>query len=130
MRFDRAYTARLGLSFAVPLGFRLAGLAKYYDGQPFTRKIIVSGLNQGPFYIQSFPRGVARYEFNMTVDLRLEKEVSLGRAKGRVFLDGYNIFNWAMATEENEWTGPEFPLRYATEVQPPRVFRIGISYEF
>jgi hypothetical protein len=130
MRFDRAYTARLGLSFAVPMGFRLAGLAKYYDGQPFTRKIVVSGLNQGPFYIQSFPRGVARYEFNMTVDLRLEKEIGLGRAKGRVFLDGYNIFNWAMATEENEWTGPEFPLRYATEVQPPRVFRIGISYEF
>jgi hypothetical protein len=130
MRFDRAYTARLGLSFAVPLGFRLAGLAKYYDGQPFTRKIIVGGLNQGPFYIQSFPRGVARYEFNMTVDLRLEKEIGLGQAKGRIFLDGYNIFNWAMATEENEWTGPEFPLRYATEVQPPRVFRIGISYEF
>lgn len=130
IRFDRAYTARLGVSFAAPLGFRLAGLVKYYDGQPFTRKIIVNGLNQGPFYIQSFPRGVARYEFNMTVDLRLEKAIGLGRAKGRIFLDGYNIFNWAMATEENEWTGPEFPLRYATDVQPPRVFRIGISYEF
>jgi len=130
LRFDRAYTARLGVSFAVPLGFRLAGLIKYYDGQPFTRKIIVSGLNQGPFFIQSFPRGVARYEFNMTVDLRLEKTVALGQAKGRIFLDGYNIFNWAMATEENEWTGPDFPLRFATEVQPARVFRLGIGYDF
>jgi hypothetical protein len=130
IRFDRAYTARLGSSFALPLGFRLAGLVKYYDGQPFSRKIIILGLNQGPFYIQSFPRGVARYEFNMTVDLRLEKAISLGRAKGRIFLEGYNVFNWALATEENEWTGSEFPLRYATEVQPPRVFRIGMSYEF
>jgi len=130
LRFDRAYTARLGVSFPLPFGFRLAGLAKYYDGQPFSRKIIVTGLNQGPFYVQSFPRGVARYEFNMTVDLRLEKTIALGRALGRVFLDAYNIFDWALATQENEWTGPEFPLRYATEVQSPRVIRLGMRYEF
>jgi len=130
LRFDRAYTARLGVSFPLPFGFRLAGLAKYYDGQPFSRKIIVTGLNQGPFYIQSFPRGVARYEFNMTVDLRLEKTIALGRARGRVFLDAYNIFDWALATQENEWTGPEFPLRYATEIQSPRVIRLGMRYEF
>ena len=130
LRFDRAYTARLGVCFPLPFGFRLAGLAKYYDGQPFSRKIIVTGLNQGPLYIQSFPRGVARYEFNMTVDLRLEKTIALGRARGRVFLDAYNIFNWALATQENEWTGPEFPLRYATEIQSPRVIRLGVRYEF
>jgi hypothetical protein len=130
LRFDRAYTARLGLSVPLPFGIRLAGLAKYYDGQPFSRKIIISGLNQGPIYVQAFPRGVARYEFNMTVDLRLEKTIAIGSSRGRVFLDAYNIFDWAQATQENEWTGLEFPLRYATEVQSPRVFRVGIRYEF
>lgn len=130
LRFDRAYTARLGASIPVPHGFRLAALVKYYDGQPFARKIIVSGFNQGPFYVQAFSRGVARYEFNMTVDVRLEKVLSLGKAKGRIFLDGYNIFNWALATEEDEWTGPEFTLRYAAEVESPRAFRLGFSYEF
>jgi hypothetical protein len=130
LRFDRAYTARLGVSFPLLSGFRLGVLAKYYDGQPFSRKIIVAGLNQGPFYVQAFPRGVARYEFNMTVDLRLEKTIALGSARGRVFLDAYNIFNWALATQENEWTGPEFPLRYATEIQSPRVIRLGVRYEF
>ena len=130
LRFDRAYTARLGASVEIPLGLRLATLMKYYDGQPFARKIIVLGLNQGPFYIQAFSRGVARYEFNMTVDVRLEKVFSLGKAKGKIFLDGYNIFNWAMATQENEWTGPEFILRYATEIESPRVFRVGFAYEF
>jgi hypothetical protein len=130
LRFDRAYTARLGTSLIIPLDFRLAALVKYYDGQPFSRKIIVSGFNQGPFYVQAFYRGQARYEFNMTVDLRLEKTIAFGRSRARVFLDGYNIFNWALATEENEWTGPEFVLRFATEVQSPRVFRIGVSYEF
>jgi hypothetical protein len=130
LRFDRAYTARLGVSLPLPFGFRLAGLAKYYDGQPFSRKIIVTELNQGPFYIQAFSRGVARYEFNMTVDLRLEKIIPVGRTRGRIFVDAYNIFNWALATQENEWTGPEFTLRYATEVQSPRVIRFGVRYEF
>jgi hypothetical protein len=130
LRFDRAYTARLGWSVPIPAGFRLSGLVKYYDGQPFSRKIIVTGLNQGPFYVQAFSRGVARYEFNMTVDLRLEKSIPLGKARGRIFLDIYNVFNWALATEENEWTGPDFTLRYATEVQSPRVARLGIRYEF
>jgi hypothetical protein len=47
-----------------------------------------------------------------------------------MFVDGYNIFNWANATQENEWTGPEFVLRFATEVQSPRVFRVGLAYDF
>jgi hypothetical protein len=130
LRFDRAYTARLGWSIPVPLGFRLSGLVKYYDGQPFSRKIIITGFNQGPFYVQAFSRGVARYEFNMTVDLRIEKVISLGEASGRIFFDVYNLFDWALATQENEWTGPDFTLRYATEVQSPRVFRVGVRYEF
>jgi len=130
LRFDRAYTARLGMSVPCPFGFRLAGLAKYYDGQPFSRKIVITGLNQGPFYIQAHPRGVSRYEFNMTVDVRLEKAIAVGKTRARVFLEAYNIFDWALATEENEWTGPEFTLRYATEVQFPRTVRVGIRYEF
>jgi len=130
LRFDRGYTARLGAGVAVPLGFRLSTLISYYDGQPFTRKIIVTGMNQGPFYVQASPRGRKRYEFNMTVDVRLEKVFNLGQAKGKIFLDGYNIFNWACATKEYEWTGPEFTLRNATEIISPRVFRLGFSYEF
>jgi hypothetical protein len=130
LRFDRAYTARMGVSFPLPFGFRLAGLAKYYDGQPFSRKIIVTGLNQGPIYVQAFSRGVARYEFNMTVDLRLEKTIPMGGSCGRIFIDAYNVFDWAKATEEYEWTGPEFLLRYATEIQSPRVLRVGVRYEF
>jgi hypothetical protein len=130
LRFDRAYTARLGLSIPLPLGFRLAGLVKYYDGLPFTRKIIVTGFNQGPFYVQAFYRGQARCEFNMTVDLRVEKAMAVGKTRARFFLDAYNVFDWALATAENEWSGPEFTLRFATEVQSPRVFRVGIRYEF
>ncbi len=128
--FDRGYTARLGFKYSAPLKFIFSGIIKYYDGQPFSRKIIIEGLNQGPFYIQAHPSGVARYEFNSTVDLRVEKKIHVGNSVLRLILDGFNVLNMALATEENEWTGAEFPLRYATEIQSPRVLRMGISYEF
>jgi hypothetical protein len=130
LNFDRGYTGRIGLSFSAPWGLRIGSLVKYYDGQPFARKIIVRGMNQGPFYIMAHPRGVSRYEFNMTVDIRVEKAFDLGKAKIRIIVDGFNIFNSALATAENEWTGSEWPLRFATEIQSPRIFRIGLAYEF
>lgn len=130
MRFDRAYTGRIGLNFLAPFGMRIGCLIKYYDGQPFARKIVVEGMNQGPFYIQAHPRGVARYEYNRTVDVRLEKIFRLKKAKMRIIIDAFNILNRGLATEENEWTGPEFPLRFATEIQSPRMFRLGVCYEF
>jgi len=130
LRFDRAYTARLGFSLFLPADFRAGFIFKYYDGQPFSRKIIVTGLRQGPVIIQAFPRGIARYEFNLTVDFRLEKTWSLLGTRSSLFIEGYNIFNQHLATEENEWTSPQFPLRFATEIQSPRVFRLGLKIEF
>jgi len=130
MRFDRAYVGRIGFNLLAAFGIRIAGLIKYYDGQPFARKIIVRGLNQGPFYIQAHPRGIARYEYNRTVDIRLEKTFSSSKGKIRFVLDVFNLLNRGLATQENEWTGPEFPLRFATEIQSPRVFRLGLVYEF
>lgn len=130
VRFDRAYTGRLGFNYLAPYGIRIGCIIKYYDGQPFARKIIIEGLNQGPFYIQAHPRGVARYEYNRTIDIRIEKIIRINKSRLRLILDGFNILNRGFATEENEWTGPEFPLRYATEIQSPRVFRLGLSYEF
>ncbi len=130
LRFDRGYTGRIGLASDLGAGFRFGALVKYWDGQPFARKIIIPDLPQGPFYIMAHPRGVARYEFNMNVDLRLEKEFRLGRGAVRVLLDGFNITNFHLATAENPWTGPEWPLRFATEIEPPCVIRLGLRYEF
>ena len=129
-RWDRGYTGRLGLTYKAPFGFVLSCIIKYYDGQPFTRKIIVTEMNQGPFYIQAHPRGKMRYEYNRTIDIRIEKDFFIGKSRLRFILDGFNLTNRSLATEENEWTSLEFPLRYATEIQSPRVFRLGIAYEF
>ncbi len=128
--FDRAYTGRIGMNYLAPFGIKLGCVIKYYDGQPFARKIIVPDLTQGPFYINANPRGLSRYEYNRTVDIRIEKNFPLKKGNLRVILDGFNIINRNLATEENEWTSPEYPLRYATEIQSPRVFRVGLAYEF
>jgi len=130
LQFDRAYTGRIGFNYLAPFNIRLGSVVKYYDGQPFARKIIVTGMNQSPFYIQAHPRGVSRYEYNLTVDIRIEKIFDWRKGKFRIILDGFNVLNANLATEENEWTGPEYPLRYATEIQSPRVFRLGLAYEF
>jgi hypothetical protein len=130
LRFDRAYTIRIGLYYLAPYDINLGCIIKYYDGQPFSRKIIVDDFNQGPFYIQAHSRGAVRYEFSLTLDLRIEKAFPIGSSKLRLILDGFNILNSGLATEENQWTGPEFKLRYATEIQSPRVFRLGLAFEF
>lgn len=130
LRFDRAYTVRIGLNYLAPFDINFGCVIKYYDGQPFSRKIIVENMNQGPYYIQAHSRGAVRYEFNLTLDLRIEKAIRIGKSKLRFLLDGFNILNSGLATEENQWTGPEFKLRYATEIQSPRVFRLGLAYEF
>jgi len=129
-RFDRAYTIRLGLARDLPFDTRIGLVAKYYDGQPFTRMIIVEGLTQGPVLIQAHPRGVARYEFNMTVDLRLEKLFRFSFGTIRLMADVFNLFNQNLATEEGAWTGPDFPRRFATDIQSPRTFRLGLNIEF
>ncbi len=130
LRFDRAYTGRIGFALRLPLGFRLGYILKYYDGQPFARLIAVTGFRQGPFLVMAHPRGIARYEFNMTNDVRIQKEFAAGPGVLRVILDGYNIFNQHLATAEDARTRPEFPLRFATEIQSPRTFRLGLSYDF
>lgn len=130
VRFDRAYTARLGLRYLAPFGIVFSGIVKYYDGQPFSRMIIVPDLNQGPFTIQANPRGLSRYEYNRTIDIRIEKMFNIGKTNLRLILDGFNLTNRNLATEENAWTSDIYPLRYATEIQSPRVFRLGIAYEF
>ena len=55
MRFDRTYTGRIGINFLALFGIRIGCIVKYYDGQPFARKIIVSGMNQGPFISKHIP---------------------------------------------------------------------------
>ncbi|MCP2519470.1 carboxypeptidase-like regulatory domain-containing protein [Candidatus Aminicenantes bacterium AC-335-K20] len=133
--FDRAFVGKLGFNINLPHGFHLSGVVKYYDGRPFARRLIIKGLNQGPIFIMAGLRGherdgKMRTEYNLTADLRLEKRIKIKNTYLRLIFDIFNLTNANLATREYDLTGYQFPLRYATEIQSPRVARLGIVYEF
>jgi hypothetical protein len=132
--FDRAYTARIAAYYVVPFGIRLACMAKYYDGRPFGRKLIIRNLTQSPFYVMATPRGQPggfRTESHANVDLRAEKEFLLSdRKRLSVIVDIYNLLNGNNKTIENDLTGPEFPERIALEFMSPRSVHLGLRLRF
>jgi hypothetical protein len=138
--FDRAFLGKLAGAYQLPWDMQISGVAKYYDGLPFGRKLIVTGLNQGPFYILATPRGNSlgtsnkpsghRVEFNFTLDVGIEKTFRLGEEQLGVRLDVFNLLNTNNNTRESDLSGPNFNARIPLEIEAPRVFRLGIKCEF
>jgi hypothetical protein len=116
--FDRAFTGKLALTARAPGALDLGLSIRYWDGQPFARHLFFPDLGQGFTVVQAFPRGRLRYAFNMTVDVRLERELTLGRARLGLGLDVFNLFNQTLQTGEDVTSGPRF--RTPTFVQPAR----------
>ena len=116
--FDRAFTAKLALTARGPFGIDIGTAIRYWDGLPFARQIFFPDLGQGFTIVQAYPRGRLRYAFNMTVDVRLEREFPLGRTRLTLGLDAFNLFNQTLQTGENVRSGADF--RDPTYVQPAR----------
>jgi hypothetical protein len=116
--FDRAFTGKLALTAQAPGELALGVSIRYWDGQPFARHLFFPDLGQGFTIVQAFPRGRLRYAFNMTVDVRLEREFPLGRARLGLAMDVFNLFNQTLQTGEDVTSGPQF--RTPTFVQPAR----------
>ncbi len=138
--FDRAFLGKILAVYELPGDMQISSVVKYYDGLPFGRKLIVTGMNQGPFYILATPRGNRfltgnrqngyRVEFNITVDLGIEKVFRVGEQRIRARLDIFNLLNGNNNTRESDMSGPKFASRVAVEIQSPRVLRLGMQYEF
>jgi hypothetical protein len=116
--FDRAFTGKLALTADAPFELDLGLSIRYWDGQPFARHLFFPDLGQGFTIVQAFPRGLLRYSFNMTVDVRLEREVRLGPAGLNLAFEVFNLFNQTLQTGEDVTSGPQF--RTPTFVQPAR----------
>jgi len=102
-------------------------VARYQDGQPFARLVIVPGLAQGTEFVPAVPNGRHRFEFAITVDARIEKGFHLGRARLAAVAEAFNLLANAHEVEEDVVTGPAF--RTPTASQPPRVFRVGVRLD-
>jgi hypothetical protein len=125
--FDRAYVGKWSGSYHAPGDVRVAFVARYQDGQPFSR-IVVADLSTGPEVIQAYAPGRTRFTYTATVDTRVEKGFRVGRARAAVQLDVFNLTNHRNEVEEDVLTRPTF--RLSTAVQPPRTLRLGFRVEF
>jgi hypothetical protein len=126
--FDRAFTAKSVFTFEAPRGFWIAGVTRYWDGQPFARFIELPHLGQGFTVVNAFPRGRLRYTYNLTLDLRIQRELRVGRIALTASLDVFNALNQALETEENARSGERF--RETVAIQPARTLRGELRWRF
>jgi len=125
---DRAYTIKIAGAWHAPGGLRVGTVARYQDGQPFARVVVVPDLRQGADFIMAIPRGRARFTFAVTWDARVEKTFTVGRSQLSAVLEAFNLLDNVNETEEDVVSGPAY--RTPTFVQPPRTFRGGVRIAF
>jgi len=126
---DRAYVIKWTTVYRFPSDIRLGAIARYQDGQPFSRLVVVPGLAQGADMVQAFSRGQSRFGLTGTLDVRLQKGFRLGsRRVVDVIADVYNLPGMHKEVEEYVVTGDRF--RTPTAVQPPRAVHLGFRMSF
>jgi len=126
---DRQYNFRVATAYKLPHDLSFGVVARYQDGQPFSRMVVVPGLNQGVDAVRAFRSGKSRFTFTGTLDIRVQKGVALpGGGRAALVLDGYNVINMDKEVEEWVVTGPDY--RTPTAAQPPRAIHIGLRVSY
>ena len=127
--FDRGYVGKILGVFTLPGQTTLGIVARYQDGQPFSRLAIFSSLNQGPEAIMAYGNGrPTRFKFISTTDVRLQKAFAFGTGQATIIIDAFNVFNIGREVEEYVLTTPTF--RTVTAIEPPRTIRVGLRFAF
>ncbi len=135
--FDRAYVGKIQGSYRLPPpwgGIEVGSVADYMDGLVFARQLPVAGLPQGPFLVattvRGSPEGGNRAQYVINWDLRLSRQFVLPAGRFAVWIDVLNVTNAGQRIQENDLSGPTFNLRLPVAIQPPRLVRLGLRYEF
>ena len=122
---DRQYTVRIASAVRLPYRVTFGAIARYQDGQAFSRMVAVPNLAQGADAVRAFRSGKSRFTFTGTLDLRVQKALALGGGRQvSVFVDAFNVLNMDKEVEEWVVTGPMF--RTPTAAQPPRSVHLGV----
>jgi hypothetical protein len=125
---DRAFTIKWTTVYRLPGDIRFGAIARYQDGQPFSRLVLAPELNQGIEAVRPYPNGRNRFTFTGSLDLRLQKGFALGAAGVDAIVDFYNLLTRGNEVEEYVVTGPAF--RTPTAIQPPRSVHAGLRVTF
>jgi hypothetical protein len=125
---DRGFTIKWTTVYRMPYEITLGAIARYQDGQPFSRIVVVPDLNQGTEAVQAYANGGTRFTFTGSLDLRLQKGFRVGAARIDALFDAYNLLTRSNEVEEYVFTGPAF--RTPTAIQPPHSVHLGLRLTF
>ena len=125
---DRAFTIKWTTVYRFPWDIRVGAIARYQDGQPFARLVVVPGLNQGAEAVRAYENGLTRFTFTGSLDLRLQKGFAVGKSRIDGIVDLYNLATRSNEVEEYVVTGPDF--RAPTAIEPPRSIHLGVRLTF
>jgi hypothetical protein len=125
---DRSHVAKLAGIYHFPRRIHLGAIARYQDGQPFSRVVIVPNLTQGTTAVRAYKNGGTAFTYTGTLDIRLQKLFVAGRSEVAAIVDIYNLPNMGKEVSEYVVSGPMF--RRPTALQPPRTGVIGLRVTF
>ena len=113
-------------------GWNLSSVFRRQSGSGWARSVFVGGLRQGVETVRVEPRGTRRMPSQLTMDLRVEKTVALGRSRAGstagVYLDVFNVTNTGVATGIFATSGPLFGQ--PTAWTDPRTVLLGVRATF
>jgi hypothetical protein len=125
---DRAFTIKLSGVYRLPGDIRAGAIARYQDGQPFSRMLVFENLGQGAEAVRAFAAGDSRFRFIGTLDTRLQKGFTIGARRLEAILDAYNLLGLTYDVEERAAAAPN--VRTPIAIQPSRTFHVGVRMTF
>jgi len=128
LTIDPTHMVKIQGTVVLPWDIYLSGNFSYITGNTYDRFLYVDGeeygLTQGSQYIRSGSRGSYEMPAQTKLDVRLEKQVKIGKTRLGVTFDIYNLFNDGTVngvyTDAGEYFGE------AWSVVNPRAFRAGL----
>ncbi len=125
---DRSHVLKLAGIYRFPWRIRLGAIARYQDGQPFARLVIVPDLTQGRTAVRAYPNGGTAFTYTGTLDIRVQKVFTTGRSEVAAIVDVYNLPN--LGNEVTEYVVSGTMFRTPTALQPPRTALLGVRVTF
>jgi len=124
---------KAGWLYQLPWGINFAGKLQVREGHIFP---VVRRLDFERWWdyeyatVMTEPFGDSRYDLFWMLDLRIEKGFSLGKMGNLyVSIDAFNIFNSDLVLDQgNDISSSSYLV--AKEILNPRIFRLGLRYEF
>jgi hypothetical protein len=127
---DRTAVFKTQLVYQFPAGFLAGANFVYQTGRPYARLARVSGLGIPTIIFAERNDGSRKVSDQYILDLRLQKDFSLGAAHFAVFADVLNALNDDAFEDVQDRVGTSDNFGLGTEFMPPRRLMVGAKLRF